>query len=201
MTPALVRSALVMTLIASAAAAADPVTDQMDAARRAYESGERRVAIQALQFAVTQIEEQITAEQLKVLPDPLPGWSAEAPTAQAGGLAAMIAGTNLTRAYRKDDSDAQVRISVTADSPLMSMMNILMSTPMLMQADPGSSAYSYSGFRGLLQNDEAGNTKISLMIGTRIMLQIEGSNGADRAALEAYLGAMDLNALEQALLG
>lgn len=201
MTPALVRSALVMTLIASAAAAADPVTDQMDAARRAYESGERRVAIQALQFAVTQIEEQITAEQLKVLPDPLPGWSAEAPTAQAGGLAAMIAGTNLTRAYRKDDSDAQVRISVTADSPLMSMMNILMSTPMLMQADPGSNAYSYSGFRGLLQNDEAGNTKISLMIGTRIMLQIEGSNGADRAALEAYLGAMDLNALEQALLG
>ncbi len=201
MTPALVRSALVMTLIASAAAAADPVTDQMDAARRAYESGERRVAIQALQFAVTQIEEQITAEQLKVLPDPLPGWSAEAPTAQAGGLAAMIAGTNLTRAYRKDDSDAQVRISVTADSPLMSMMSILMSTPMLMQADPGSSAYSYSGFRGLLQNDEAGNTKISLMIGTRIMLQIEGSNGADRAALEAYLGAMDLNALEQALLG
>jgi hypothetical protein len=77
----------------------------------------------------------------------------------------------------------------------------MMSAPMLMQAQPGSSPYTHTGFRGMMEKDDDGNLKITLMVGTRILLQMQGSGGATREDLEAYLDAMDLSNLEKALLG
>jgi hypothetical protein len=191
--------ALLLTL--ATAAEADQVTEQIDAGLRAYEAGDARVAIQALQFAVAEIETQLSQKQLELLPQPLPGWSAEDAVAETGGLAAMIAGTNLSRSYRNDESGAGIQMSITADSPLLSMMGMMMSAPMLMQAQPGSSPYTHAGFRGMMEKDDDGNLKITLMVGTRILLQMQGSGGATREDLEAYLDAMDLSNLEKALLG
>jgi hypothetical protein len=53
----------------------------------------------------------------------------------------------------------------------------------------------------MIEQNEDGTTKLSLMVGTRILVQIEGEGGADRQALEAYLQALDLPNLEKALLG
>ncbi|MGD8207188.1 MAG: hypothetical protein PVH47_03830 [Thiohalocapsa sp.] len=199
-------AALLTTLLALGApigpvAEADPITDQIDAGRRAYEAGEARVAIQALQFAVAEIEAQLREQQLKLLPEPLPGWTAEGAASKSEGLAAMIAGTSLSRSYIETDTGAELTITITADSPLLAMMGMMMTTPMLMQAQPGSSPYSYDSFRGMLETDDAGSAKITLMVGTRILLQLEGTDGADRDDLEAYLDAMDLANLERALLG
>ena len=182
---------------------ADSITDQIDAARRAYENGEPRVAIQALEFAAEEIKSQITAQQLKVLPDPLPGWSAEDPESQTPSFAAMIAGTNLTRRYANAETGARVEISVTADSPLLGMLGMMIGSPMMMQAAGGNTRpFSFEGHRGTIEQDpDAGTTKVALMVGTRILIQLEGSQGADRQVLEAYLKAMDLKALEKALLG
>ena len=58
-------------------AAADEITDELDAARSAYDSGELRKAIQSLQVAVASIQEKINADLLKLLPKPLAGWQAE----------------------------------------------------------------------------------------------------------------------------
>ena len=192
---------LLLTLAIATGAQADSVVDQIDAGRRAYEAGDARVAIQALQFAIAEIETELSKRQLELLPKPLPGWTADDPVSETGGFAAMIAGTNLSRSYRNEASGAGVQIGITADSPLLSMMGMMMSTPMLMQAQPGSSAYTRSGFRGMLEKDENGDVKITLMVGTRILLQAQGSGGASREELEAYLDAMDLGNLEKALLG
>lgn len=108
---------ILSTSLLAGTAAADSITDQIDAARRAYENGEPRVAVQALEFAAEEIRVQLTAEQLKVLPDPLPGWSAEDAESQTPGFAQMIAGTNLTRRYANAETGARVEITVTADSP------------------------------------------------------------------------------------
>ncbi len=195
------RLSLVGLLLASPLpAAADPITDQIDAGRRAYEAGDARVAVQALNFAVAQIEEQLKAVQLQLLPAPLPGWTAEDAVSGSGGIAAMIAGTNLSRGYRREADGATLSISVTADSPLLAMMNMMMSTPMLMQADPGSSPYTFGGFRGTLKKGEDGTQTVMLMVGSRILVQLEGS-GVDLQAMETYLEAMDLPQLEKALLG
>jgi hypothetical protein len=180
----------------------DPITEQIDAGLRAYREGESRVAIQALQFAVAQIEEQLRAKQLTLLPEPLPGWTADTATSDSGGLAAMIAGTSLTRVYRNEETDSEITLTVTADSPLLSMMSMMMTTPMLMQASPASSAYTYSGFRGVTEKDQAGNTtKVTLMVGTRILVQLDARGEVDQQTMEAYLEALNLTGLEKALLG
>lgn len=197
-TPAFVAA---IAIIVPLSALADPVIDQIDAGRRAYEAGDSRVAVQALQFAIAEIESQLKQQQLKLMPEPLPGWSADDAVSESGGFASMVAGTNLARTYRNDTTGATVKISLTADSPLLAMMGMMMSTPMLMQVDPRNSPYSYGSFRGVMETGEEGNVKVTLMIGTRILLQVEGGDGADRQMLEAYLEAMNLRDLEKALLG
>lgn len=193
--------ALLVLLGATRPGAADPVTDQIDAALRAYRGGEPRIAIQALQFAAAQIEEQLAEQRAQLLPEPLQGWSAEAADSTSGGLIGLLTGTSISRAYRQDAGNARVGITVTADSPLLTMMSMLMASPMLMQAEPGTKPYSFGAYRGMLQTDSHGDTQLSLMLGTRILLQIDGSGGATKDMLEAYLKAMDLKALEKALIG
>lgn len=180
-------------LVVAATAHADPVTDQIDAAKRAYEAGEEQVAIQALEFAVAQIQEQLKAEQLDLLPPPLPGWTADDPVSDAGGIAAMLTGNNLMRTYRRENG-ASVTVSITADSPLLSMLTTLM------QANPSATPYTRAGHRGVLELHEGGTSRILLLVGTRIQVQVEGS-GVDRQTLEAYLDAVPLDRLEDALLG
>ncbi|EIC23342.1 hypothetical protein [Thiorhodovibrio frisius] len=192
---------LLLLLVTAQSGAADPVTDQIDAALRAYKDGEPRVAIQALQFAAAQIEEQLAEQRASLLPEPLKGWSAEPADSTSGGLIGLLTGTNISRSYRQDGSGARVSITVTADSPLLTMMNMLMASPMLMQAEPGTKPYSFGAYRGMMQTDGAGDTQLSLMLGTRILMQIDGSGGATKDMLEAYLKAMDLKALEKALIG
>ena len=155
-----------------APASADEVTDQLNAARKAYESGELRSAVQTLQFAVASIQEKINLSLLELLPEPLDGWNADEPQAQSGGMAAMIAGTNLSRRYYRDDG-AEVDISITADSPLLSMMTMMLSNPMLMQTDPGTRVYTHGGQRGMIKHEKDSDVwEISLMIGGKIMIQV-----------------------------
>jgi hypothetical protein len=106
----------------------------------------------------------------------------------------VFAGTNLTRTYREDAGSGTLTITITADSPVLSMLTTLM------QANPTSTPYTRGGYRGMLEVHEGGSTKILLMIGTRIQIQIDGT-GTDQRTLEAYIDAMDLKRLEKALLG
>jgi len=182
-------------------ALADPVIDQIEAAKRAYENGEPQVAIQALNFAVAQIQEQQTAKQLELFPEPLPGWTADKATAESGGIAAMLTGKVLSRTYRNETNGAEVQITLSANAPFLGALTSLMQMPMLLQADPSTSLYTHGSYRGMLKEDPGGDLELSLMVSSNIMLQLSGSNGADRAALEAYLEAMDIAAMQQALSG
>ncbi len=184
-----------------APASADEVTDQLNAARKAYESGELRSAVQTLQFAVASIQEKINLSLLELLPEPLDGWNADEPQAQSGGMAAMIAGTNLSRRYYRDDG-AEVDISITADSPLLSMMTMMLSNPMLMQTDPGTRVYTHGGQRGMIKHEKDSDVwEISLMVGGKIMIQVTGRGIKDQQDVEAYLEAIDLAAIEKTFSG
>ena len=194
-------AALLLCLGLVTEALADPVIDQIEAAKRAYENNESQVAIQALNFAVAQIQEQQTAKQLELFPEPLPGWTADKATAESGGIAAMLTGKVLSRTYRNETSGAEVQITVSANAPFLGALTSLMQMPMLLQADPSTSLYTHGSYRGMLKEDPGGDLEVSLMVGSNIMLQLSGSNGADRAALEAYLEAMDIAAMQQALSG
>lgn len=198
-TPRVLRPTLALSLLLGAAAAsADPVLDQIEAAKRAYEDGNAAVAIQGLNFAAAQIEQQQTAKQLQLFPAPLPGWVADDASADAAGLAAMLTGKVLSRAYREPQSGAGVKITISANSPFLGVMTSLMQMPLLMQADPGTTLYSFEGHQGMLKQN-AGGVDLTLMLGTNLVLQLQGTGGATQANLEAFLHAMDLPAVQKAL--
>jgi len=200
------RTASTVTVLGLAAAlsapvGADDVTDQLEAARKAYETGELRSAVQTLQFAVASIQEKINLSLLELLPEPLDGWKADEPQAQSGGMAAMIAGINLSRHYYRDDG-AEVDITITADSPLLGMMTMMLSNPMLMQTDPGTRVYTLGGHRGMVKHEKDSDAwEISLMVGGKTMVQVSGRGLKDKGAAENYLKAIDLAKVERSFSG
>lgn len=191
-------AALALTLVA-ARLPADEVTDQLDTARRAYEAGELRSATRALNFATTRIQEQINDQLLKLLPEPMPGWEAEAAQSEVGGIAAMVAGTVISRTYRRADG-AAVELRLMADSPMMAMMAMMVQTPLLMQASGEMRVYTYRGHQGMIQHTDGSDVwELNLMVGNRIMVQAKGSGIQDQKPVEDYLGALDLTGVQRAL--
>lgn len=179
----------------------DEVTDQLDEARKAYESGELRNAVDTLNFAIAKIQEQVTARLLRLLPEPLPGWQADAAQSESGGLAAMITGTNMSRRYYRPDG-AEVSLSLTADSPLLPMLTMFLSSPFMMQADPATKPYSLKGQRGMLKHSpDSDGYEASLMVGNRILIQGRGLGLSDDTAVRQYLEALDLDAIQKAFGG
>jgi hypothetical protein len=185
--------------LAAPAPKADEVTDQLDAARKAYEAGELRSAIQALNFATAKIQEHINDHLLKLLPEPLPGWQAEAAQSEGGGIAAMVTGNVISRTYRREDG-AEVELRLMADSPMMAMMTMMMQTPFLMQASREMRVYTHRGHQGMIQHEDGSDVwEISLAVGPRVMIQAKGSRIPDQRPVEDYLNAVDLNAVQKAL--
>jgi len=188
-----------VALLTGSLASADEVHEQIEAARTAYDDGDLRGAVQALQFAVTKIQEQMTNKLWKLLPDPLPGWKADEPQSQSAGILTAIAGTNLSRRYF-DDEGAQIEISTMADSPMLGMMGMMFASPYMMQSTPGTKAFTQQGYRGLYEHVEGSNKwEMKLMVGNRIYLELTGTGLEDEKPLQAYLEAMDLKALEKAM--
>ncbi len=194
-------AAMTLALSFAAPVSADEITDQMDTARTEYESGELRKAVQTLQFAIASIQEKINLELLKLLPEPLQGWQADDPQAQSAGMAAMFTGTNLTRRYFRDDG-AEVEISIMADSPLMPMMTMMLSNPMMMQTNPDARIYNHKGQRGMIQHEkDSDQWEISLLVANKILIKVDGSGMKDQESAEGYLKAIDLDAVRKAFGG
>lgn len=179
--------------------AADEVTDQLDAAKASYEAGELRAAAETLSAVVETIRAQITAGLLTLFPPPLEGWTADEAQSQSGGLASMLTGTQLSRRYVREDG-AEVSLSLMADSPMMPMLTMAISMPFMMQANEDLKTYSLKGERGMLEHTPGSQTyKVTLMVGSRLLVQGEGSGLADPGPVEQYLKALDLDAIRKAL--
>lgn len=189
---------LLLLLSPGTLALADEITDRIANARAQYEAGELRAAMRTLQFAIAGIQEKVDRTLLSLLPAPLPGWQADEAVSETAGFAALVAGTNLTRRYLRDDG-ALVEISILADSPMLPMMTLVLTNPLLVALDPDTRVYSDAGQPGTIEHEPGSDRwRISLLVADRILLQVEGSGLSDEAAVEAYLRAVDLDAVRRA---
>ncbi|MCF1184948.1 hypothetical protein L0E83_16070 [Marichromatium gracile] len=190
---------LALGLPLTANAAADPVIEQIEAAETAYEDGALRGAIGHLEAAIAEVQEKISAGLLELLPEPLSGWQADEAVAESGGMASMITGTHLSRRYYREDG-SDVTLSLMADSPMMPMLTMALSMPMMMQGNPDLKPYALAGHRGMAEH--ASGTRdyeITLMVGSRLVVQAQGTGLDDKGALEDYLKQLDFDAIEEAL--
>ena len=195
------HAALAVILTLATAANADEVTDQLDAARKAYDAGDLRATVDNLNFAVAAIKGLESARLLKLLPEPLAGWQADPAVSETTGLTSMIAGINLKRRYFRPDG-TEVTLSVIGDSPLLPMLTMLLSSPFMMQADPGTKPYSLKGQRGIIKHDpKSDEYETSLIIGNRLLIQGKGSGLTDGTAVQQYMEALDVGAIQKAFGG
>lgn len=188
---------LYLTASLAAPLQADEISEQLTAASAAYEQGQLQTSVQGLQFVIAAIQERIEQSLLKLLPEPLPGWKAEESQASSGGMASIFVGTHLSRQYHREDG-ASLEISLTANSPFLQMLTLIISNPLMMQSDPDNRPYTHAGRRGLIRQDRGTKGwEISLIGGGNLLIRVSGT-GIERADAEAYLKAIDLAALEKA---
>lgn len=130
------------------------------------------------------------AQRTKVIVAALPaapeGWTREIEdvgeqmrgNAFAAGLGA-IAGTQLTAHYRSGDGSASLDVSVNADSPMIPMLNMVLSNPAM--RDKGTELIEYGAHKALLTSSDGQPSQLQIVIAQKHYCQIDINGvGEDR---------------------
>jgi len=194
----MLRNALLATLlgVVSLGAAADEIEDQIRLGLESYQNKDYRAALDDLNYAVAQIQEKMTAQNVTLLPEPLDGWTASEVESSAG-MAMMGGGTTMSRSYQRDSES--VEITITAGSPMIAAALSMINNPMLLGTSPDLKPYRYQRIKGMKQVAD-GRIEITLALAGQIMIQVNASNLADEETVTRYLDAMDFERIQGALL-
>ena len=192
-------STLASLTLVSTVTFADEIVDQMNEAIKAYQEKDYKGAMDELKFITAQLQKLDAAENQKLLPEPLEGWTLEQSNDDGGqAMMSMLGGgTSMQATYRKGNES--VEIQILANSPMIAMMSMAMNNPALMASDPNTTPYRYKRNKGMKQT-EGTNTEISLLISGQVLLKLSGDNLKDDSVLEKYLDKIDLKELKSSLL-
>jgi hypothetical protein len=180
--------AAVALLAASAAPAlADDITDAMDQARKAYQSGDLGSAKQSLDLASQLIGQKNADAFATLLPNALPGWKAEKAQTTALGAAGFGAST-ASRTYNNAKGD-RVEVQISGDSAIVTQIASFLNNPAL--AGAMGKLVKVGNQRAIQDGD--GNVK--MVVANKFLISVEGS--ADNASKLAYAQAIDVTKLSK----
>ncbi|MBK1634300.1 hypothetical protein [Rhodovulum adriaticum] len=170
-------------LSAATPALADDVTDTLQSAIEAYESGDVQYALEELAYA-QQLLRAMKAEGLTAYLPPAPeGWSREVNTDMNQGLAMMGGGTGAEAVY--SGNGASFTVTLMADNPMVGAMGAMFASPMLMAA--GGEIIRVGRQKFVDQDGE-----LTALVDSRILVQ---ASGADADTMLPVLEAIDYKAL------
>lgn len=168
-------------------ALADDITDAIEQARKAYQSGDLSNAKQSLDLASQLIGQKNAEGFAALLPNPLPGWKAE--KAQTTAVGAVGFGASVaSRTYNNAKGD-HVEVQITGDSAVVMQIATLLSNPAIAGA---MGKLVRVGSQRAIQ-DQDGNVK--MVIANKFLVSVEGS--ADAAAKMSYAQAVDVGKLSK----
>lgn len=160
--------------------AAEDVPAHMDAARAAYQKGDLPRAARELDAALRQLHERLGHSLADTLPPPPNGWQADAPEVQ--GLGQVGGGLSVTRAYGRNE--ASLNASLILDSPAVEAAAALLANPAATAAQPNMKRVKVGAEDALMRYDTSTKSgEITVVLGTRVLLEIEGENLASGDAL------------------
>ena len=166
---------------------ADDVTDNLEAAKSAYEAGNYTEAINSLDAANQFIRQKKAELVMKLLPDAPKGWEAAEPESEAAASALLGGGVTAKRNYSRGGNSMSIKIQ--SDSAVMQYA-AMFNNPMLLAAS-GAKMETIKGQRVTVsfQNGEtSGNIKA--VIDNRYYIEIEGS-GVTVDDLRTFAKAID----------
>ena len=187
MTTIRMLGAIALVGLLAAPALADDITEAMERARKAYQSGDLTNAKQSLDLASQLIGQKNAEAFAALLPNALPGWKAEKPQTTAigaSGFGASGFGASVaSRNYQNAKGD-NVEVQITGDSAMVGQIATFLNNPAL--AGAMGKLVRVGSQRGIQDND--GNIK--MVVANKFMISVEGS--ADAAAKLAYAQAVDV---------
>jgi hypothetical protein len=170
------------------ALAADDILDAIDQARKAYQAGDMGEAKQQLDTASQLIAQKNAEGFVKLLPGPLPGWTAEKAQAQAVGAALFGGASTATRSYTNAKGD-RVEISITGDSAMLMQFAAMLNNPAL--AGATGKLIKVGGLRAVQNRDG----DVIVVVANKFVVNVQGS--ADAASKLAYANAIDIAKLSK----
>jgi hypothetical protein len=191
--PLNIRVVLLSLLFAAAPlvpAHADDVTDQIHEALTAYGKKDLPTAISGLQAALNLIRQMRADTYGALLPGPIEGWTAVKVETIPAAVAVAGGGTGASRKYHK--GNAEVTVSILADSPLLQAMSALASSGLA--ALSGMRTEIVNGHRTLYMVEDGAFTSF---VGDRILVRVEGKD-LPEDTLKQFLIAVDFPAIEKA---
>lgn len=196
-------------------ARADEISDQIEEGLGSYKSGNYGEAINALNFAVAQIQQKKAEGLTKACPKPLTGWSAAEAKSEIAGAAMFGGMTSATCGYSKlpaaagktpalpvDELDgmaepATIQIQIMTDSPMLQAALMMINNP-AMAGQSGGKPVKVQTYRGVQTFDAAERSgDVSLVIRSQMLVKIEGQNIDNLDDVLAYAKAVNFKILEE----
>jgi hypothetical protein len=179
-------------LFMSSPVLADDVTDSINESLKQYNKGEFADAVQSLDYASQLIRQKKGGQLEAFLPEPIPGWKAEAAKSQAIGSAMFGGAVTAERSYVK--GDGRVNVNIITDSPMMQGIMMMFSNPMMATSD-GGKLEKINGEKAIVKySNDNKDGNINMVIANRFMITVEGNDVA-RQDLIAFAQGIDFKKL------
>ena len=163
---------------------------RIDAAHAYYAKGDLAKAAHELEAVLFDIQDKLGRTLSNLMPPPLAGWQAD--DAEYEGLGSSGGGLSVTRAYSKND--ASLNASIILDNPAVG------AAQEASQPQQSVKKVKIGTEEAILRWDTASHSgDISLVLGKRILLQIEGEDLASGDALVDLAKGFDLIAIRKAV--
>ncbi len=191
---------LVIPFFMSTPAWADEISDQIKMGLTAYEEKDYRTAVDELKFVVALLEKLKNDQNLKLLPSALEGWEKVETDNKDNqvAMAMMGGGASMKGKYIRGEKE-KVEIEILANSPLLSMMRMMLNNPAMMAGEKNTTPFRYKRSKGM-KKVNGNKSEIMIVVAGQIMIKVVGSNLKDDAVLKEYLDAIDIAKLKGALL-
>jgi hypothetical protein len=181
-------------MLASSSLHADEVSDTIKMALESYEKGQIKQASEDLNFALQLIKQQKGEYMKTLLPEPLPGWTADEATAQMAGTAMFGGGTTITRTYHKDN--ARISIEMVTDSPLVKSLAMMFTNPMFASAD-GGKVTRIGRQKAMIRYQVAQKEgEVQMMVADKTVVTLKGQEVSEEELMD-YAKAIDAEKIGQ----
>jgi len=170
---------------------ADPVTDEIDAAKKAYEAGDQAEAQVALNQAIALLSEMKATAVGKALPDKTGTWTGGEIENQSAGLNFLGGGGGIMLSRTYTSGDKSVTVNLSADSPLLATMVGYMGNPAMASA-MGMKMHRLGDQKAMINEKEGSG---NMIYKNRFLIQIQNSDLNAEQLLEIFKG-INLNALD-----
>jgi hypothetical protein len=175
-------------VLATSPATAADITPRLDAAKSFYQKGDLAKAAHELEAALSDIQDRLGRTLSALMPAPLAGWQADEAEYEALG-GSSGGGLSVTRAYSKETGT--LNASIILDNPAVNAA---------LEPQQSVKTVKVGAESAILRWDNTARSgDISIVLGKRVLLQIEGDDLSNSDALIEAAKGFDFAAIRKAV--